>query len=192
MTEPVVPGEGRYRKKPVVIDARLFDGTNAAEVAEWCGGYINAARDLDDEPQWIEIQMLEGVMRANEGDWVIRGVKGEFYPCKPDIFAATYEPAESGASLPAPEPPEPWRKRAEEAERALGRSIELLLEVERRLAQENWGFLYNDIRVHLKQMEQEYASFGFRYPQSGPVINGLSGSGRRSQQSTHPRARGKP
>jgi len=42
----------------------------------------------------IEIATLEGVMRADVGDWIIRGVAGEFYPCKPDIFAATYEPVE--------------------------------------------------------------------------------------------------
>jgi hypothetical protein len=43
---------------------------------------------------FVQIQTLEGTMRADEGDWIIRGVKGELYPCKPDIFEATYEPAE--------------------------------------------------------------------------------------------------
>jgi hypothetical protein len=48
----------------------------------------------DPGPAFMLIETLEGVMRAEVGDWIIRGVKGEFYPCKPDIFAATYEPVD--------------------------------------------------------------------------------------------------
>jgi hypothetical protein len=47
----------------------------------------------------LDIPTLEGTMRAEQGDWIIRGVHGEFYPCKPDIFAATYEPAEDIANV---------------------------------------------------------------------------------------------
>jgi hypothetical protein len=85
----------KYRKKPVVIEAMQFDAVErGSECAHWCGGrYHSEAKPSDpsDVAYWIDIPTLEGVMRADRGDWIIRGVKGEFYPCKPDIFAATYE-----------------------------------------------------------------------------------------------------
>ena len=85
-----------YRKKPVTIEARQFDGTNAAEIAAWCGGKVESATCHGDGPPYlVVIDTLEGRMVAGRDDYVIRGVKGEFYPCKPDIFAATYEPAEA-------------------------------------------------------------------------------------------------
>lgn len=82
----------KFRKKPVVIDAVLWDGTYKArhELNIWIGGLI-LVWSSDDAPC---IQTLEGTMRAEIGDWIIKGIKGEFYPCKPDIFAATYEAAE--------------------------------------------------------------------------------------------------
>lgn len=85
----------KFRKKPVVIEARKFrtdnepDDLNMNEIVGWIvnnGG--NARHDGTD----IYIKTLEGEMRAVCGDWIIRGVKGEFYPCKPDIFDQTYEP----------------------------------------------------------------------------------------------------
>lgn len=80
----------KFRKKPVVVEARLFDPgvdyDEATSVVGWCGG-----RAVD---EGCAIDTLEGVMLASPGDWIIRGVQGEFYPCKPDIFAATYEPVE--------------------------------------------------------------------------------------------------
>lgn len=82
-----------YRKKPVVIEAMLFDGSNGMEVYDWIsrhGGSVSA-RGYD---KTVVIDTLEGEMTANAGDYVIKGVKGEFYPCKPDIFAATYEEVE--------------------------------------------------------------------------------------------------
>ncbi len=78
----------RFRKKPIVIEAMLFDTMDydgALDVVKWCGG---TAVD-----QGCRIDTLEGDMLASPGDWIIRGAKGEFYPCKPDIFDATYEPA---------------------------------------------------------------------------------------------------
>jgi hypothetical protein len=63
-------------------------------LAEWCGGISRMMGD-DDRPARIEIPTPEGTMTASPGDWIIRGVKGEFYPCKPDIFAATYEAVET-------------------------------------------------------------------------------------------------
>jgi hypothetical protein len=83
----------KYRKKPVVIEARqlteLATDDDAMELALWCGGSYNPDGDGD-----IYIETLEGTMHVSSGDWIIQGVQGEFYPCKPDIFAATYEVAE--------------------------------------------------------------------------------------------------
>lgn len=87
-----------YRKKPVVIEARQFHDPrqpsgasyDARHLAQWCGGHLST----DAMGPCILIDTLEGQMRADPGDWIIKGVKGEFYPCKPDIFAATYEVAE--------------------------------------------------------------------------------------------------
>ena len=78
----------KFRKKPVVIEAVRFDST--ADVHEFCG---DCAREPVGE-DYMEIITLEGIMRASVGDWIIKGVNGEFYPCKPDIFAKIYEPVE--------------------------------------------------------------------------------------------------
>lgn len=85
----------KFRKKPVVIDALQFSGGfgDGETVIAWMndGGLMR----YDDERGWaVVIETLEGEMSAFANDWIIRGVAGEFYPCKPDIFAATYEPAE--------------------------------------------------------------------------------------------------
>ena len=77
-----------YRKKPVVIEAMELTQRNAVDIALWCDG---EARFTASAMPAVFIRTLEGWMRADVGDFVIRGVKGEFYPCKPDIFAATYE-----------------------------------------------------------------------------------------------------
>jgi hypothetical protein len=84
----------KYRKKPVVIEAFRVPGPGEApdeSVPSWlttallnCDATIIASGGMN-------ITTLEGIMRADVGDYVIRGVKGELYPCKPDIFAATYE-----------------------------------------------------------------------------------------------------
>lgn len=81
----------KYRKKPVVIDAMQWDGSNVAEVDKFFDTFPEAKFVSGD---CVEITTLEGTLLARPSDWIIRGVKGEFYPCKPDIFAATYEPAE--------------------------------------------------------------------------------------------------
>jgi hypothetical protein len=78
----------KFRKKPVVIEARQFaEPVDGSVLCTWCGG------TNEKSPHEIQITTLEGTMTADLGDWIICGVKGEFYPCKPDIFAATYEPA---------------------------------------------------------------------------------------------------
>ena len=78
----------KYRKKPVIIEAVQFDGTD--ESVDWLlpqliSGEIGRATNK------LYIKTLEGTMTANIGDYIIKGVNGEFYPCKPDIFEATYE-----------------------------------------------------------------------------------------------------
>ncbi len=82
----------RYRKKPVEIEARQLTPETLYSIKRWIG----AARIHTDgvplgAPVKLAIETLEGVMLADFGDFIIRGVQGEFYPCKPDIFAATYE-----------------------------------------------------------------------------------------------------
>jgi hypothetical protein len=80
-----------YRKKPVVIEARqLTRGRDIATgLAAWSGGWIS--EEADHEAPSIIIPTLEGDHIAQQGDWIIKGVAGEFYPCKPAIFDATYE-----------------------------------------------------------------------------------------------------
>ena len=82
----------RFRKMPVVIEATRLTRENVAGVAEWCGGMI-VGNEVSDPPVTLVIPTLEGPISGQMGDWIIRGVAGEFYPCKPDIFEATYEPA---------------------------------------------------------------------------------------------------
>ncbi len=93
----------KFRKKPVVIEAVQHDGSHASSerIINWVNAN-NPRFDQKDSGTWtiaayygtISIRTLEGEMEAKAGDWIIKGVKGEFYPCKPDIFAATYEPVE--------------------------------------------------------------------------------------------------
>ena len=80
----------KYRKKPVEIEAMLFDEKTCNQVLNWITCTTAADFDENNKPI-IKIQTLEGVMTANVGDYVIKGVSGEFYPCKPDIFEKTYD-----------------------------------------------------------------------------------------------------
>lgn len=84
-----------FRKKPVVIEAVQFVGgsVSAMECVRFGGLPETAYTNLADGTEYLQIPTLEGTMRADVSDWIIRGVGGEFYPCKPDIFAKTYEPA---------------------------------------------------------------------------------------------------
>ena len=79
----------KYRKKPVVIEAIQWNKENTMEILKWVG---NKAYFHDS----IYIKTLEGDHKATIGDYIIKGIKGEFYPCKPDIFEATYEKVEEG------------------------------------------------------------------------------------------------
>lgn len=87
----------RYRKHPVVIEAiRYLPTSNCAAVAAFLGDDDAPCVGHEFNPGHAEalwtIPTLEGAMEANPGDYIIKGVAGEFYPCKPDIFEATYEP----------------------------------------------------------------------------------------------------
>lgn len=93
----------KYRKKPVVVEAIRFDGFNYLEIKhfindqEICEVEINdIAWEAGKAPPIadIHINTLEGKMKANVGDYIIKGVNGEFYPCKTDIFEKTYEKVE--------------------------------------------------------------------------------------------------
>lgn len=75
----------KFRKKPVVIEAVQYTGDNHEVINAFVGSELNRVFAT------VEIPTLEGTMTANPGDWIIKGVKGEFYPCRQDIFAATYE-----------------------------------------------------------------------------------------------------
>ena len=80
----------KFRKKPVVIDAVQWLGHNFIEI----DSFITVEHETYPSKGEVYIPTLEGVMKADKGDWIIRGVNGEFYPCKPDIFDKTYEVAE--------------------------------------------------------------------------------------------------
>lgn len=87
----------RFRKKPVEIDAVQFTGENADEILRFVNDQEPAnvrattTNEESDGTCEIYIETLEGNMLASAGDWIIKGVKGEFYPCREDIFEATYE-----------------------------------------------------------------------------------------------------
>jgi len=84
----------QYRKKPVVVDAVQFRGDNAHALIDFDDSFkpIEAPSRISVSSFGFTVFTLEGDMFGAVGDWLIRGVKGELYPCKPDIFEATYEP----------------------------------------------------------------------------------------------------
>ena len=98
----------KFRKKPVVIEAYQWKESDALNLRGkgWPQWLVDATRSNEGEDQIVSqsfdgyatIKTLEGEMRADIGDWIIRGINGELYPCKPDIFAATYEPADATTS----------------------------------------------------------------------------------------------
>lgn len=93
----------KYKKKPVIIDAIQWTGSNLGEIIDFVGkdliietydaGYQAGATPLG---VGLKIRTLEGDMNVSFGDFIIKGVKSEFYPCKPDIFKETYEPVKDG------------------------------------------------------------------------------------------------
>lgn len=98
-----IPQTKKYRKKPVVVEAFQYDGDLKASngiyyVPDWAVKAFSEGimyyDDLEGEPAELFIKTLEGVHHVSVGDFVIKGIKGELYPCKPDIFKETYEPVE--------------------------------------------------------------------------------------------------
>ena len=83
----------KYRKKPVVIEAIQWDGSYKSwqSINSQLG---SGSRKLKEEDDFLMVETLEGTMKANKGDYIIKGINGELYPCKPDIFEKTYEPVE--------------------------------------------------------------------------------------------------
>lgn len=89
-----------FRKKPVVIEAIQYDGTENSVVEILQLKETNSsAKSIRVDAGNLLIHTLEGVMRADKDDWIIKGVNGELYPCKPDIFEKTYEPYNSTSSI---------------------------------------------------------------------------------------------
>ena len=80
----------KFRKKPVVVEAMLFDGDNWLNISDWCKGEVA----IQKAKRCIVVHTIDGSMRADPGDWIIKGIKGEFYPCKNDVFEQSYEPVE--------------------------------------------------------------------------------------------------
>lgn len=83
----------KYRKKPVIIEAIQFEDNSdrIIEIHEFMGQETTRVNYEDKDNPYIKIETLEGTMKASVGDYIIKGVNGEFYPCKPDIFEKTYE-----------------------------------------------------------------------------------------------------
>ena len=83
----------KYRKKSVIIEAIQFEDNSdrIIEIHEFMGGDTIRVNYEDKDNPYLKIETLEGIMKASVGDYIIKGVNGEFYPCKPDIFEKTYE-----------------------------------------------------------------------------------------------------
>lgn len=90
-------GPTQYRKRPIVIEAVQWTGDNLEAIWDWAGAE-NVYGPTEENPDALIISTSEGRMRADLGDWVIRGVAGELYPCKDPIFRETYEPVEADPS----------------------------------------------------------------------------------------------
>lgn len=90
----------KFRKKPVEVEAVQWMGSHeqALEIQEWAGREAITYVDRPTRLDYIEINTLEGSIYASAGDYIIKGVAGEFYPCKPDIFEQTYEEVTDGSS----------------------------------------------------------------------------------------------
>lgn len=78
-----------FTKKPVTVEAMRWDGENEHEIAEWAGW--EEVQIKTSNPPFLVVRTFEGTTLASVGDWIIKGTKGEFYPCKPDVMADVYE-----------------------------------------------------------------------------------------------------
>jgi hypothetical protein len=85
----------RYRKRPIEVEAMQYDGTNFNALWDFTGRSAHIKEIIGPHaPLALAVYTLEGVMKADVGDWIIKGIQGEYYPCKPDIFEQTYEPVQ--------------------------------------------------------------------------------------------------
>ncbi len=131
-----------FRKKPVVIKARQLLMENHQDVANWIAGSGYEVRHATKPPMravtGLVIKTLEGDMAADYGDWIICGVAGEFYPCKPDIFATTYDPVIYGGDTdpaPAAAAEHSWFSQA---------ALDVTAERRRQIEAEGWGNVHDD------------------------------------------------
>ena len=83
-----------YKKKPVIIEAIQYLGDNFKEIEDFVEQKLLHFDTIDNEDFALGIPTLEGIMKASVGDYIIKGVSGECYPCKPDIFKLTYDEVE--------------------------------------------------------------------------------------------------
>jgi hypothetical protein len=81
----------KYIKKPVVVEAVQWTGNNRGEIFKFVGSMCYFSVHKGNTPELLHIKTLEGEMLASIGDYIIKGIKDEFYPCKPDIFKLTYD-----------------------------------------------------------------------------------------------------
>jgi len=88
-----------YKKKPVTIEAIEYTGNNGEELKQWSRGVVIESPVLESNGSYVQIRTLEGVMTGDIGDYIIKGVNGEFYPCKPYIFHKTYSVAGEPTAL---------------------------------------------------------------------------------------------
>ena len=96
-------GVGTYRKRPVEIQALRWTGSNLYDVEAFIADPRKGHITFESPIPVLYLRTLEGIMRVSVDDFVIRGVKGEFYPCKPDIFEATYEPVKGSDARRKPD-----------------------------------------------------------------------------------------
>ena len=89
----------KFVKKPVVIEAVEYNGANKKEIEAFVGKKLDTVYTELKEPLELKIPTLEGDMKASKGDYIIKGIKGEFYPCKPDIFKSTYNVVEDNNGI---------------------------------------------------------------------------------------------
>lgn len=121
MTQPTSPNQDNptnvkhYRKKPVVIEAVQLSHQNTEEVMKWCGGTYYSTPPMR-AVTGITIKTLEGDHAGLFDDYIIKGVKGEFYPCKPDIFEATYEAVDPHQQIDSQTNHQPESKLAQNAQ----------------------------------------------------------------------------
>lgn len=158
----------KYRKKPVVVEAVQFNNVNAEEISDFIGKKVK--HEIESTVAYdagrgapvssVTIETLEGNMKAMPGDWIIKGVNGEFYPCKPDIFEKTYQPATvspSGSEAWVSEgvvlrPVVKWF--AEQMELALIKN-----DHKNGWLNDDWDELYDRIKDEMKELYKECGKF---------------------------------